>query len=288
MSKQDDSPAISLFSFQDIITSITGIMFLVVLLLVLLIFESSPNKNPVPQSEKNKKEMQEAAKQIADLKTQIAKLKDFRKQMEKEIAEYQKMPAELIEKKKNELEEEVKILTKTNIELKITLQQLKQQELRELDLIKTPEEEYKETVQSIKIEKEKNKKLKQDIAASCKRLDAIKKTVTFSVEQNSDKKSILAEFSADGFVVLDFSANKVYDLRCAGESDQKKVDSFIDWVKGRDNVSENISVILNPENLRQWDIISLQLKDLGFSHGLELHPDKNSSIFSPTAAGDKK
>ena len=37
MPKQDHTPAVSLFSFQDIITSITGIMFLVVLLLLLFI-----------------------------------------------------------------------------------------------------------------------------------------------------------------------------------------------------------------------------------------------------------
>ena len=36
MPKRDHTPAISLFSFQDIITSITGIMFLVVLLLLQL------------------------------------------------------------------------------------------------------------------------------------------------------------------------------------------------------------------------------------------------------------
>ena len=42
MPKQDHTPAVSLFSFQDIITSITGIMFLVVLLLLLFILEAEP------------------------------------------------------------------------------------------------------------------------------------------------------------------------------------------------------------------------------------------------------
>ena len=43
MSRKDDTPAISFFSFQDIITSITGIMFLVVLILVLMILRSPSN-----------------------------------------------------------------------------------------------------------------------------------------------------------------------------------------------------------------------------------------------------
>ena len=40
MSQKDNTPAISFFSFQDIITSVTGIMFLVVLLLVLMVLRS--------------------------------------------------------------------------------------------------------------------------------------------------------------------------------------------------------------------------------------------------------
>ena len=43
MSKKDNTPAISFFSFQDIITSVTGIMFLVVMLLVLMVLRSPVN-----------------------------------------------------------------------------------------------------------------------------------------------------------------------------------------------------------------------------------------------------
>ena len=44
--KSNNESAISLFSFQDIITSITGIMFLIVLLLLLVMFSSHlPNNS---------------------------------------------------------------------------------------------------------------------------------------------------------------------------------------------------------------------------------------------------
>ena len=74
MSKKDDSPAISLFSFQDIITSITGIMFLVVLLLLLLIFESKPITPQEKQSDRDRQAMQALAQEINTLKMQIQKL----------------------------------------------------------------------------------------------------------------------------------------------------------------------------------------------------------------------
>ena len=76
MSKKDDSPASSLFSFQDIITSIPGIMFLVVLLLLLLIFEADPVAEPPKQTDKDKQQMQAVMQEINNLKAQIEKIKN--------------------------------------------------------------------------------------------------------------------------------------------------------------------------------------------------------------------
>ena len=100
MSRKDDSPAISLFSFQDIITSITGIMFLVVILLVIFLFESKPKKADAdPETVKMQKSIYA---EIVELEKILA---DFRKQEEEQkklLAELQKMSPETIEKRKKE------------------------------------------------------------------------------------------------------------------------------------------------------------------------------------------
>lgn len=287
MSKKDDSPAISLFSFQDIITSITGIMFLVVLLLLLLIFESDPVSTPQKQSEKDKQAMQTLAEEIKNLKTQIDSLKNQRKDLEKQLAEYQKMPPEMIEAEKIKLEELVKKLSEENIKLKLSLNQAQQHELQTVNNIKNIETAYKNTVKNIekdtKIVKEKNEEVKK----LEKRLETIKKTVVFSVEQNSDRKPLLAEFTANGFIVLDFAADQTHDLRLQSKDINAAFDKFIEWVKQRDRHSESLSIILNPSSLKYWDIISLKLKELNFRHGLELLPDNNSTLFIPKAGGGK-
>ena len=44
MARRNNAPAISFFSFQDIVTAVTGIMFLIVFLQLLVIFESRAGK----------------------------------------------------------------------------------------------------------------------------------------------------------------------------------------------------------------------------------------------------
>ena len=56
MAAKDNSPAISFFSFQDIITSITGIMFLVVIMLVLMVLQQSSSA-PQQKSRELQKEL---------------------------------------------------------------------------------------------------------------------------------------------------------------------------------------------------------------------------------------
>ena len=108
MSKKDDSPAISLFSFQDIITSITGIMFLVVLLLILLIFESTPTKNQ--QNSDDSKDIREIRQQIIRLQQMLLQNRRMEDDLRKRIAEQQKLPMAVLEKKKLDLSESVQKL----------------------------------------------------------------------------------------------------------------------------------------------------------------------------------
>lgn len=287
MSKKDDSPAISLFSFQDIITSITGIMFLVVLLLLLLIFESDPIQKPPQQSEKDRQAMQALAEEIKNLKTQIDKLKSQRKELEKQLVEYQKMSPEMIEAEKIKLEELVKKLTAENIKLKLEISQAQQHELQTVDNIKRLETAYKDVVKNIEKDKKTVREKTDEIKKIEKRIETIKKTVVFSVDKNSDSKPLLAEFTANGFIVLDFVTNQTHDLRLQSKDVDAAFNKFIEWLSNRDPDSETVSIILGPASLKYWDIISLKLKDLKFRHGLELLPDDNSTLFNNGTGGGK-
>ena len=98
--RQDDESAISLFSFQDIITSLTGIMFLVVLLLVLIMLSS---RKPAVAEVNADPQSRELQKQVEQLKKELSELQQERSLMDDELTELRKMTPEALEQRKEEL-----------------------------------------------------------------------------------------------------------------------------------------------------------------------------------------
>ena len=287
MSKKDDSPAISLFSFQDIITSITGIMFLVVLLLLLLIFEGTPVKNPPKQSAEDKQAMQQMAEEIKKIREEIQKYKESRDKLVKQLHEYKKMPLSKIEERKNELERHIQQLIEKNINTKNSIVVAKQQQVKNIEEINQAEKNLADTEKNLVDAVAENKKNSEKIKELKKRIETVKQTVGFSVEESSDKKPLLAEFGKDGFMILDFSNDKVVDLRDRNANMNLQVKKFIDWVKTCDKNDYTISIILGPSKLKYWDVIAEELKEIGIAHGLELHHKDEMSIFSMEMRGEK-
>lgn len=285
MSKKDDSPAISLFSFQDIITSITGIMFLVVLLLILLIFESTPAENR-PSGE-DRKDIRELRQQIIRLQQMLIQDRRREDDLKKRIAEQQKLPMAVLEKKKIELETHFSQLRQQQKQLNDELFRLQNMEKATADMIAQLRQKQQTVTGELDEAKLKQLQLKKVVEKLQKDLQIAKQTVKFSVESAADKRHLLAELGNDGFQVLDFSDKRTYDLRKPGASGDEKRQAFLDWVKTRDRYSEVVSVILSPGNLKEWIPLSTQLRKLHFSHGLELYPVDDMSIFSGEGAETK-
>ena len=282
MSRKDDSPAISLFSFQDIITSITGIMFLVVILLMIFLFESKPKTQEDPESVKLK---QKISAEIISLQKSLDELKKEEERQVKILKELMKMPPEKIAERKKELEKKYVLLSQNLIKL-----QKQQNELQEFirnvtENIKKMQEKLSEDNKLMKKETEEIAENKQVLEKLKSQLEEVKKAATFSVEQNSDKSFILAEFGKDGFMVKVFSSQQDFDLRIPGASDEEQIDKFIDWVKTRDSDSELISVIMGPSRLKYWEEITVKLKKLSFGYGVEFYPDDTTTIFITNQEG---
>ncbi|MBR2720658.1 MAG: hypothetical protein IKB74_04915 [Lentisphaeria bacterium] len=282
MSRKDDSPAISLFSFQDIITSITGIMFLVVIMLMIFLFESKPKSSDDPETAKMKKSV---AAEITALQKSLDELKKEEERQKKALEELMKMSPEKIAARKRELEKKYAQVAQNLLKL--------QQEQNEMRLfiqnaaenIRTMQAKLavdKEQLAKETLESAENKKNLENLK---KQLEEVKKAATFSVESSSDKNFILAEFGKDGFMVKDFSAQVDHDLRIPGASADEHIDKFIDWVSTRDKNSELVSVIIGPANLKHWNEIANRLKKLSFGYGVEFYPDDNTTIFTGKQGG---
>lgn len=282
MSRKDDSPAISLFSFQDIITSITGIMFLVVIMLMIFLFESKPKSSDDPETAKMKKSV---AAEITALQKSLDELKKEEERQKKALEELMKMSPEKIAARKRELEKKYAQVAQNLLKL--------QQEQNEMRLFIQNAAENIRTMQAkLAVDKEQLAKETLESAENRKnlenlkkQLEEVKKAATFSVESSSDKNFILAEFGKDGFMVKDFSAQVDHDLRIPGASADEHIDKFIDWVSTRDKNSELVSVIIGPANLKHWNEIANRLKKLSFGYGVEFYPDDNTTIFTGKQGG---
>ena len=109
MASKDNSPAISFFSFQDIITSITGIMFLIVIMLVLMVLLQSPLAS--------RQKTRELQQELTALENELKQLQDSLAEFRRQIAERNKRIEEL---KKMRLE---------------TLPELKRKWIRQLQVV---------------------------------------------------------------------------------------------------------------------------------------------------------
>ena len=87
MASKDNSAAVSFFSFQDIITSITGIMFLVVIMLVLMVLQQGPMK----VQQKNR----EIQAELTALKKEMKQIQDVLIQLRRQAAEQNRRIEEL-------------------------------------------------------------------------------------------------------------------------------------------------------------------------------------------------
>lgn len=288
MRKKDDSPSISLFSFQDIITSITGIMFLVVLLLLLLIFESIPAKQQSSADAADPGELRQVRQEITRLEAELRQTQEYEKQLKQRLEDLRKKDPAMLEKRMQELKEKLKRIAEELEKQKQILEQQQAQEKKEREEAEMLKEKVAELQEQTQKVEEAISHLKEQIERLKKQMEQIQKVVQFSVEQSSQKSFLVAEYGPDGFLVLDTSEKKTYDLRKSGADDDTRINALVQWLKGRNPDKETVSIILKPASLKLWgDIQEALSSQTKFQFGLELFPDDTMTIF-PNGAGGVK
>ena len=259
-------------------------MFLVVILLMIFLFESKPKTQEDPESLKLKQKISE---EITSLQKSLDELKKEEARQIKILEELMKMPPEKIAERKKELQKKHDLLFQNLISLQKQQSNLQEFIRSSTENIKKMQEKLSEDNALMKKETEEIAENKKVLEKLKTQLEELKKAATFSVEQNSDKSFILAEFGKDGFMVKVFSSQQDFDLRIKGASVELQIEKFIDWVKTRDRDSELISVIMGPSKLKYWEDIAVELRKLSFGFGVEFYPDDDTTIFISSQEGGK-
>lgn len=267
----DDSPAISLFSFQDIITSLTGIMFLVILLLVLCMIDM---KKSDTQSSVKK---YISAAQVREITEQINKLQKQEEQIRMRINELEKIDLDSlwiqleILRKKTEQEKQKLHLEKLELEkLKDRLQNL---QLTYNKLKEQKQKYYNENMLSAKQIAAKKDELQKKHAQT----EKIKNALKFTIENTTSLTPVLVECTKNGVRIMECSTGTETDLRIPNGDFNACRQKFLDWVQQRGN-DEYYTILVKPESF-EYEMLISDLGDKGKSRGLELLPDNKISLF---------
>ncbi len=277
MPKRDDSPAVSLFSFQDIITSLTGIMFMIVLLLMLIILDSN-DVSPVDPETEEKITVPALTKQLEELRRQLAALTLSEDSLQKKIEAY--LAIDIAELQKKISETSIRInLTKEKIkeetEREIIIQQTIKSAEEKIELLRTDIQNFADS-ESLK---KRLEQLKQEEAELQTLLEEQQKVVQYSIEKNaSGKAPVLVECSAQELVVFHTGthARKVF----TGNSFREAGADFLAWVEASCKPATVYFILmLKPAVFKEGQELNNRLAEKSFERGCEILPSDTSSIF---------
>ena len=274
MARKDNSPSISFFSFQDIITSITGIMFLVVMILVLLIVtrqKRSSQNNPMDS------QMQELKKQIVELQTQIEKQAKLQETIRNRLEELKQLDVTTLPQRKEELILQLQEITKSMEEEKQEQEALQKQ----IESYKTEIEKYRKSIEFEEEIKAKN----DDLIATMKNtkenaeklLAKNSKMVRFVWKSSITQKPLLVLCAEGKIEVSELNATAPL-AEFKNTSQAKLCADFLKWTSSLSPKDTYIVLLAKPSSFEYVEYIAAKLGDNGFKRGREIFPEDMDGI----------
>ena len=256
-----DSAAFSLFAFQDIITSVTGIMILVTLILALELIhrkETSPER----KTQQIVTEIQTAVSQVGELESWIAELKDKLEQGAKRIGEVARFDAPRVRA-------QVADLTEFNTQVTSDLARLakeQQDALRRQQEAKQFQEQRADDPQTIQ-------QLHVEIKKKLETLAKLRKSkrVIFNPTEGDAKTPWLVEVTSQG-------------LKAAKVGETARPQSFANpaafkaWAGKRDRDAEYFVLLVKPDGIQNFFAAREFLKQMRFDIGYDLLTAEQTAI----------
>ncbi|MBQ7176975.1 MAG: hypothetical protein IJS08_06125 [Victivallales bacterium] len=289
---KDKGNPVSLFSFQDIVTSLTGIMVIVILVIVLQLAEATYDyENP----KEAPREYHELKAKIAELTERIAKVKQEGDEIPEELKPYLKVTEEELasQLERERLAAENLINEKDNLQKemearKLTLAQI-QEQLRLLEEKMKEARKIKEALEAQLKEIENDEELarlaqeKQKLEQQCERIrndiriEADK--VEFSFRGTISRKPILIECAGSGFRAQVYKEDNEV-MQFTSGSFNANLDSLLDWLKKKDLKKCYPVLLFRRGGFAKFDDIVLAMYRLDSNMPLGMEPlDDNVKVF---------
>lgn len=283
---------ISLFSFQDIITSVTAIMILLVLILTLELI-TRMNLKGVAQDD---------VRVASELKESLETLRERLKELQSETADARETAQRAAGQSVQELNAEHRKTQRKCERLKETLATLETRasEARvkrlstERELVRvekgTPAAKRAEqkAAQDQTAAEELEKKNKEEAERQEQAEEELEKspamvsTLVFNPPPGQSLKPLLAELSDQGIAVMGYGDA---DVQRFGWGFQGPPTEFVKWLASRNSAREYIVIMLRPSGLDRLDETRKAILEAGLEFGLELVSEEMDIVFAEQASG---
>lgn len=251
----------SLFVFQDIIMSVTGIMILITLILSLEMMERqemSPRERTseiISQLKEAVGEVEGLEKQFNTGKAQLADLTRFSpSHLQAQISEL----TELTEVLQTENESIAEDQQKTEV--------AKNKAVAQQDQLRAEQKTIEEIQQQIQSMKERLAKMKQE------------NRVIFNPAEGSSKTPWLVELTTNKISVAEMGKTQV-------PFQFSDVNHFEDWLTGRNPGTQYFVLLVKPDGIEQFNSLLPILKEKNYDVGFDLLSANQSAIDPQTGAG---
>ena len=270
---KNNSTPISLFSFQDIITSVTGIMILVVLLLILSILDKKLTDTPVKQeSDEDKRIRIQCSKKIEQQGREIKNKQETLRQLKQIIENRQansKSISELLKIQERLKKQQQQNTNKIKLQNKVLARKEKTRETLSKKNIALSEAEKVE----IETDNLSKKELSEKIASyekEIKKLESATDQVIFSIPKNSKKNPIIVQCSDKGFYINMIRENKNLHITDDSIDFTGLLLKFQKWLHTRNSRKDYIVLLIKPSSVGYISDLEYQiLKTLSFEYSKE-------------------
>lgn len=267
MGRRSSSPPISLFSFQDIITSVTGIMILVTLMLGLELIQRTVNAPP-----------QKTAEITTAMETAVENVVEEIEDLKQQLAATQQDVMELAGIDPEDLIRELKELEVVNRRLK--------EDVTESERQSTEADRRKKEAEAEKARRKNDPRTLEEMTRETRRIEEelrkLKQSnrVIFNPAAGSAKQPWLVELSDRGFTVAEVG-------KVQPPSKFADLNAFHSWASKRDATNEYFVLLIKPTGVDSFPQITALLQQLKFDLGYDLLTANQIAIDPETGAGIK-
>lgn len=278
--KKNKNEPFSLFSFQDIITCVTGIMLFIVLLVTLQLVVKKVEV--ISSSKADKGQVEHLRQKLAQMITEKKKIEQWLERSHVEIMK-------LLEVTPNELPKKMDKLTQHNSYLVKRIRPLEEEcrnLQREIEVKEAALEEDKHNLaqlekRSAKLltqrtrQDEKVKELKGQIA---KKKERESNLVDLSVSRRDDKAPIIVQCS-DAKIKVKTRGGKIRVFKTSGQHLSPMITQLMNFLKTRSSSREYLAVLLKPSAAGYFGRLHIMATLFSFDVGFEPFPEKSEAKF---------